>query len=168
MVRRALAALGLAALPTLAAAAPLDQLIRFRDPQVCAPAEDFGRLLGSLLVARGTGFELGVPVIPETYRRQFGAARIEARPQNLHVVTLPVRGTWRGLEVRELYSYATPDTDNQGFGIRFAASPVRVQAAANAAGLRIPAAGRRVEQSELDTAIEVKPTPGGAELTCGT
>lgn len=168
-MRRALAAaLVLATAPAVASAAPLDGLIRFRDPRFCVPARDFARLLDSLLVSRGQGFDLRVPQVPRAYRRQLGVAQIETRPHNLYVATLPLQGRWRGLEVRELYTYATPDTDNLGFGIRFAASPARVRAAANAEGLRIPAAGRRVEQSELDTVIEVKPAPDGAELTCGT
>lgn len=162
------AILALVAAPAFAAEAPLDRLIRFRDPQFCAPARDFGRLLDSLLIARGEGFDLGAPQVPQAYRRQLGVARIEVRPDRLHVATLPIRGSWRGLKVRELYSYATPDTDNLGFGIRFAASPAKGRAAANAAGLKIPPTGRRVDRSELDTVIEVKRAPDGAELTCGT
>jgi hypothetical protein len=95
------AILALVAAPAFAAEAPLDRLIRFRGPQFCAPARDFGRLLDSLLIARGEGFDL-------------------------------------------------------------------VRAAANAAGLKIPPTGRRVDRSELDTVIEVKRAPDGAELTCGT
>jgi hypothetical protein len=169
-MRRALVVAALALAATPAAAAPLESLIRFKDPGLCVPGKDLGRLLDSLLAPgeRGQAFVLGVPQVPRAYRRQVGAARLEARPDNLHVATLPMRGTWRGLQVRELYSYATPETDDMGFGIRFDAAPARVRAAANRAGLRIPPAGRRVGQGELDTVVEVKPTPGGAELTCGT
>lgn len=171
-MRPALAALLAALAPGCAADAPLERLLAFKDPQWCAPGADFERLTQSLLVARERGdhivYMLGELALPRAFRGQAGQARLEEASKDVYLATLPLRGTWHGAPVREVYVWSQPETDNQGLGIRFAAPPEAVRAAANRAGLRLPPSGERVEDSELTLTIAVRPEAGGATLSCGT
>lgn len=106
--------------------------------------------------------------MPVRFRGQLGRARMERLGQHVYIAKLPVRGTWQGLTVREVYTYGAPETDNAGFGIVFDATPAEVIQAANRAGFALPSSGRRVETDELDLTVSVVAERDGAVLACGS
>jgi len=131
-----------------AAAVPLDGLIEFSDANVCAPSENFDRLLTTVLRAPGDfTVRAGHPVVPLRYRAAFGKPHLVHQREGTEI-TLPLNGTWRGLPTIWLRQFAPVGGDTPSFTIRFAAPYGKVRAALNAAHLAIPASGERVNDKD--------------------
>lgn len=124
-------------------ATPLDELIGFTDPYWCEQSADFDALQDSLLRWEETrdGYRpiLQSPVVPEYFQAQTGEPKLKVDGRNYRV-TLPMRGTWRGLPVRALVILGIVESE-QGFELVFDATHAQVLQAANEAGFRIPDSG---------------------------
>lgn len=173
------AALVLACTATAAVAASgrvaLDGFFTFDNAYRCTPGPAFGRLLRTLVrwdeVTDGSpGGETYRPrlmplQVPGRYRGQFGAPRL-FRAGDEYRVTIPVRGTWRGLPLRSLVLVNWPESEG-GFELVFDAPPDDLRRAANAAGFRIPAAGRAYRDSGvMGVTVGIGPSGKGSALSC--
>lgn len=150
-------------------AEPLDDLIAFTDPTVCAPGADFRTLLESLLVFEeaGGGYRpvLARPVIPSDVRHLVGEPTLTVEGSE-YVANLPVRGEWRGLPLRAVRITGWIESE-QGFALAFDATPEQVVRAANAAGLSLPDSGvRYVDGEVVGVIIGVEREARGASLYC--
>ena len=127
-------------MPTLPS---LDGLIRFSDPKQCEFSEPMSQLFASLVKTNADySIAAGKPVIPRAYSAAFGKP-ISKMYGNMLSVSLPVRGTWKGLRVVSMATNAVAESDDGGVTIGFAATKQSVVAKLNEAGMALPVSGRR-------------------------
>jgi hypothetical protein len=127
----------------------LDKLIHFSDPKNCAFDGPFGRLLSSLVTVTDDYRLLpGRPVVPAGYEKAFGRAA-SRWDGNMLTVSLPVRGTWKGLAVTSVSTSEVAESDVGDTSIYFAAPKSKVIAVLNQAGLMIPPKGSRVDETDV-------------------
>ena len=162
----------LAASLSAAAEAPaFDRFIAFRAPQACLPAPAFQAFIDQLLTDSGPGrLELGRIDLPPALRAAAARPRLERASGTVGGWTaiLPVTGRWHGLPLTTIGVTETADGDWHGFALTFRATPSQVRAAANLAGLALPASGRRVFADDLNTTIAIRRQGQTTVLSCFT
>lgn len=122
----------------------LDGLIRFFDPKECQFSEPMARLFGSLIHPNPDyTISAGRPDIPRAFAAAFGKPTSKTGSDHLLTVTVPVRGTWKGLRVVAIASSAMPESDVGWDTIRFAAPKQIVMRKLNEEGMELPPSGKR-------------------------
>ena len=111
---------------------------------------------------------MGTPRVPPRFASQVGEPALSEGSYGEQIVTLPLKGTWRGLPVRAIERTAKAETDWLVDAIVFDASRDAVLAAANAAGFGLSASGRRTFGDELEMTVAVTGDAKTAKLWCGT
>jgi len=129
----------------------LDGLIRFSDPKECIFTEPMDRLFASLIRSNPDyTISPGQPAIPRSFASAFGQPTSTTNSDHLLTVTMPVRGTWRGLRVVKISASAMPESDVMWNTIRFAAPKEAVIKRLNEAGMPLPPSGQRRHADEGD------------------
>lgn len=149
---------------------PLDGLLAFKDPARCQLADDFERLVSSVVTFGGTPWDItvtpGALQVPQAYRARFGETTVQLQGDTYRAA-VPASGTWRGLKVREIAVGGWMGLSDRRW-IGFDAPYEDVLREANAAGFKLGVSGKRVNgEGPLRMVIAVEKNPdGGATLSC--
>ena len=148
----------------------LHRLIRFSDPKECEFTEPMNRLLESLIHSNADyTISAGKPAIPPEFAAAFGKPTSTTARDHLLTVTVPVRGTWKGLRVTSVGSSAMPESDYGWDTIRFAAPRQSVMQRLNEAGMALPLSGKRRHadpENPMELSAEVTVDKGETVLGC--
>lgn len=148
----------------------LEAYLAFTNPQLCELSKPFNTMLERLIRISGTPdapVVLAVdPVVPAALRSQFGKAQLR-RDGNFHTVTVPVSGTWHGLQLRAIESQLVLESEG-GFAMQFDASVDQVRSVLNRLGFELgdDIAVYRDPEGGLGVSIELQQIGNRAVLTC--
>jgi hypothetical protein len=149
----------------------LSDLFAFSRPAECLLSEKFDGVLGSLFKYE-SGSDRAVPgklVVPATYARAFGSPAYTRDNQDAADVTISLRGSWHGLQVRSLYAYAWDGGDPGGFRLSFAEPMAKVMATLAKLGFRPPRSGTSTPRDpDTEQTMTITRTKDGmTEFGCG-
>ena len=146
---------------------PIEDHIAFASDTLCLPSDRMQTLLDALVPLDDDGQPIAEPTqaLPHpfapyasTLQRQRDAATTTGS------ITLNTR--WHGLRLTSLSHWVAPESDHQGFRLRFANAPEVVRAALNRMGIAMPASGEIRRGRDVVTTMTLSADGQGAILAC--
>lgn len=149
----------------------LSDLFAFSRPAECLGSNTLeGVLSGLFKYESGDGRAVpGKLAVPATYARAFGRPAYTRDNQDAADVTIPLHGSWHGLQVRSLYAYAWDGGDPGGFRLSFAEPKAKVMATLAKLRFRPPPSGTSTPRDpDTERTMTITSTKDGmTEFGCG-